>query len=287
MSSDSTTTSDYPPPVSQLLTYGDPRKLPPWPEKLDYLPLGFGPEHIPELIRMATDDELLWADSESLEVWATIHAWRTLGQLRAEAAIEPLLSLFRLVDDEDDDWIGEEMPEVFGLIGPAAIPALLAYVLAPEHGCWAQVAAEEAIKKVAETHPDAKPACIAALMEALAQYEDNDQTLNAFIISSLVDLRAAQAAQLMERAFAADTVDLSVAGDWEEAQIEMGWKIKRETPIPAGGWWAAEERRDGSTLADYRSAQPQPRQVKSTPQKAKAKAKRKQAAKSRKRNRRK
>jgi hypothetical protein len=149
------------------------------------------------------------------------------------------------------------------------------------------VAAQEGIKKIAEEHPDARPACIAALMEALAQYEDNDQTLNAFIISSLIDLRAAQAAQLMERAFAADTVDLSVAGDWEEVQIEMGWKIKRETPMPAGGWLAAEERREGSTLTDYRSASPAPRQVKSTSQKAKAKAKRKQANKSRKRNRKK
>jgi len=281
------TSYSYELPVARLLTYGDCRKLPAWPEKLDYLPLDFESEHIPDLIRMATDEELLWADSESLEVWAPIHAWRVLGQLRAEAAVGPLLSLFRLVDDEDDDWIGEDMPEVFGLIGPAAIPALLTYILDPMHGLWAKVNAADAIGKIAEKHPAAKPACIAALVEALEQYEDNDPTVNAFIISSLLNLKAASAAQLMERAFAADAVDLSVAGDWEEVQIEMGWKIKRETPIPAGGWLAAEERRDGSTLADYRSAQPQPRQVKTTPQKAKAKVKRKQAAKSRKRNRKK
>ena len=34
----------------------------PWP---DYLALGLGPEHIPELIRMATDDDLNEADTES------------------------------------------------------------------------------------------------------------------------------------------------------------------------------------------------------------------------------
>ena len=76
----------YAPPVDKLLTYGDAHehggKPQAWPE---YLELGIGPEHIPDLIRMATDEELRWADSESLEVWAPIHAWRTLGALHAEA----------------------------------------------------------------------------------------------------------------------------------------------------------------------------------------------------------
>ncbi len=61
----------YPAPLDQLLTYGDPRKFREWP---DYLALGFTPEHIPDLIRMAADPDLMRADSESLEVWAPVHA---------------------------------------------------------------------------------------------------------------------------------------------------------------------------------------------------------------------
>jgi hypothetical protein len=80
-----------------------------WP---DYLALGLGPEHIPDLIRMATDEKLHWADSESLEVWSPIHAWRALGQLRAESTVEPLLGLLHRIDDDQDDWVGEEIPEV-------------------------------------------------------------------------------------------------------------------------------------------------------------------------------
>lgn len=38
-----------------------------WP---DYLKLGLTGEHVPELIRMALDEELHWADSESDAVWA-------------------------------------------------------------------------------------------------------------------------------------------------------------------------------------------------------------------------
>src|SRR3954447_20881997 len=115
--------TSYSSPVSQLLTFGDIRELREWP---NYLDLDLGPEHVPELIEMATDEELNWADSESLEVWAPIHAWRTLGQLRAEAAVEPLLSLFE--DLEDSDWVLEELPEVLGMIGSAALPALTTYI---------------------------------------------------------------------------------------------------------------------------------------------------------------
>src|SRR5436305_13614282 len=115
----------YPSPVDKLLTCGDPWEVranpKDWPQ---YLELGIGPEHIPDLIRMATDGELRWAEEDSDEVWAPIHAWRTLGALHAEEAIEPLLSLFKNIEEYDDEWALEELPDVYGMIGPAAIPAL-------------------------------------------------------------------------------------------------------------------------------------------------------------------
>jgi hypothetical protein len=82
--------SEYAEAVSRLLTVGDCRGMRRWP---DYLALGIGPEHVPDLVRMIQDDELSQADPQSLEVWAPVHAWRTLGQLRAETAIEPLMGL--------------------------------------------------------------------------------------------------------------------------------------------------------------------------------------------------
>ena len=57
----------YPFPVSKLLTLGDCHQMRGWP---DYLRLGLAPEHIPDLIRMALDDELHWYDSDSAEAWA-------------------------------------------------------------------------------------------------------------------------------------------------------------------------------------------------------------------------
>ena len=253
------TDTSYSHPVSQLLTYGDCLKLPRWPEELDYLPLGFGSEHIPDLIRMVLDDDLYWANSDSLEVWAPVHAWRVLGQLQAEAAIEPLLTRLDLVDEEDNDWVSEELPQVFAMIGAAAIAPIAAYLADPTHDTWACVAAAGSLGEIGKTHPEARDACVAALRGVLENFEDNDRTVNAFIISNLLDLKAVQTAQLMERAFAADAVDLSVAGDWEEVQIQMGWKIARETPIPEGGWFGAEAQREDLIAAALRDEREQSR----------------------------
>ena len=58
--------TDYSFPVSELLTFGDCRDFRGWPDYPDLV--GLGPEHVSELIRMATDEDLNWADQESLEV---------------------------------------------------------------------------------------------------------------------------------------------------------------------------------------------------------------------------
>lgn len=47
-----------------------------------------------------------------------------------------------------------------------------------------------------------------------------------------------EAAPLIERAFAADQVDLSVMGDWEDAQIKLGLKTERAYPRRKDKrWW--------------------------------------------------
>jgi hypothetical protein len=37
---------------------------------------------------------------------------------------------------------------------------------------------------------------------------------------------------VMERAFAADRVDISIPGDWEDVQVELGLIEERQTPRP-------------------------------------------------------
>ena len=266
--------ANYPPPVDKLLTFGDCSHSPTWP---NYLALGLGPEeHIPDLIRMATDEELNQAASDSLEVWAPVHAWRALGQLRAEAAIEPLLSLFRRIDENEDDWVDGQLPEVYGMIGPAAIPALTAYLADTSHGLDARIAAASSLKQIGEMHPGARAECVATLARQLERFAKQDPTLNAFLVGSLLDLEATEVAPLIERAFAADRIDESVAGDWEDVQIALGLKEHRERPPSYGGippLFSRSPGEQGDLPTHKRSS------------KAKAKAKRKQEKKSRRKNR--
>jgi hypothetical protein len=279
------TEPDYPPPVSELLTLGDCREMQAWP---DYLALGLGPQHIPNLIRMALEEELYWADSDSLEVWAPVHAWRALGQLRAEAAAEPLTRLFARIDELDDDWAGEELPKIFGMIGSAAIPALRDYLADPSHDLWARVAAAESLGKIGQQHPDARDECVAVLAEQLEQFADLDPTLNAFIINSLVDLKAVEAAPVIERAFAADCVDLSILGDWEEAQIALGLLQERQTPRPHFHLQDSISRlREPPESQPTAAEKPEPAQKRQDKRssKVKRKAKRKQQKRSRKKQR--
>jgi hypothetical protein len=223
------TNFDYPEPVSKLLTLGDCRQMRQCP---DYLALRIGPEHIPELIRMTQDEELNQADSESLEVWAPVHAWRALGQLRAEAAIDSLIGLLEQIDEEYDEWIGEEVPEVLGMIGPAAMPKLSECLFAPHEGMWARSLVGNALVELGKRHPEVRDECVATLTRALEDFSAQDQVLNAFLIGSLIDLKAVEAAPLMEKAFAANRVDLSIPGDWEDVQVQLGLLAERRTPAP-------------------------------------------------------
>ncbi len=216
---------DYPEPISKLLNMGEPG-IREWP---DYLALGLGPEHVPDLIRMALDEAAL----DDPATWAPIHAWRALGQLRAEEAIEPLIQLFQDIDDFDDDWVMEEMPSVFALIGPAAIPALADYVLDTSHGTWARVAATRSLKEIGTDHPNVRSACISVLTAALERFEALEPEVNGFLVLYLVDLEAVEAAPIMERAFEAGRVDPMVMGDWEDVQIELGLLEERTTPRPS------------------------------------------------------
>lgn len=220
----------YEEPVCRLLTLGEPKS------RIDYATLGIGPEHIPELIRMVTDMALHRSEHVCAQVWAPVHSWRALGALRAEAAIDPLVDLLRLVDEEQDDWAGEDIPQALADIGPPAIAAVSAFLQDESRGLWGRVAASQSLSNIGKRHPEAREACVAVLTAQLERHAENDKDLNAFLISALMDLGAVESASAMERAFAADSVDLCVLGDWEEVQIGLGLLDKRITPPPVQGW---------------------------------------------------
>ena len=211
-------TTTYPSPIDKLLTFGDCRNLRDWP---NYLDLGFGQEHVNDLILMATNEALNQADSDGLEVWAPVHAWRALGQLRAKAAIAPLVEFFDQVEP-DDEWAPGELPQIMGMIGPVAIPALTQFLSDPQHKMYPRTYAGDSLAAIGKQHPNVREECIRSIVAVVENFEKNDPELNGFLVANLLDLKAVEAAPVIERAFAANCVDPTIAGDWEDVQVEFG-----------------------------------------------------------------
>jgi hypothetical protein len=163
-----------------------------------------------------------------------------LAQLRAETAVDAIINTFYTIDDWDQDWQQNEYPTVMAMIGPPAISALKTYLADERNGMWSRITATEALGKIGQEYPESKDDCIAVLADQLRYHNRQDPTHNAFLISSLLDLNAVEAIDPIRAAFNAENVDLSVQGDWEEVQIELGLLKQRLTPPPEYGWVADE-----------------------------------------------
>jgi hypothetical protein len=221
---------DYRPPVSHLLEIGvtDPEEEE-WP---DYLVMGFGSAHVPDLIRLAIDSDLNRAERRRPHLCGPVHAWRTLGLLRATEAVEPLTRLFALVDEQSDEWVVEALPRALGRMGEGALPALVDYLGDVSHGLWARITASASIAEVAKHSQTARGEAISGIRDGLNTYAQNDPTLNAFMIRDLVALQATEAADLIEQAFSARRVNFLVQGDWEDVQVDLGLLEHRLSPRP-------------------------------------------------------
>jgi hypothetical protein len=214
--------TDYQSPVAELLNYGDCRNHRKW---CNYIrELNLEAKHIPELIKMATDEELSLADSDSKEVWSPVHAWRALGQLKAVEALKPLLGLL----NNDDDWISSDFPTLCTLIGKDSIPLLKEFLADSTNNLYARSNAAECLKAFCDEYPEACESNIAIIAQELEKFKVNDPTLNAFLICNLLDLEAVETIDVIERAFKGDRVDISITGDWEDVQVAFGLKTRKK-----------------------------------------------------------
>ena len=213
-----------------MLTLGETRIH----ENRNYLKLGFTNEHIPDLIRLVEDEELRdlpWDEDGHVppQVYAQVHAWRTLAQLNAPEAIPSLIGLLHFIEDDDDDFVGEEIPRMLGQLGAPAIESCRAYLADINKNIFSRVAAGHALSKIGQQHPKTRDACVQALMSTLQDYQNDDETVNAFTLSYLAELKAVEAAPLAEEIFKADCAELEIAGDYEDYQIRVGLLEKRLT----------------------------------------------------------
>ncbi len=227
---ESANSTGYQPPVDQLLTLGEAAAVShdEWP---DYLALGIGTQDIPELFRMVNDEslnELYDPDNERPEDWASIHAVRAIGQLRDPSAVDQLVEL--LTTHNDHEWIQEELPEIFGIVGPAAIPALAAYMSDPSHNVYARGYASNGLVAIARAYPESREEVIRTISNQLEKFADDDNEFNAMIIGDLGELKATETLPLIEWVFEADKVDKFFI-NLDDVQVMMG--LKERPPMPS------------------------------------------------------
>jgi hypothetical protein len=220
----------YPEPVGALQRAGEV-PLVTYLEWTDY-PVRYGltTEHVPLLIDMACNMELHRTDVTRKDVWGPVHAWSALGQLRAESAIDPLLRLALRLDD--DDFLGTELPDVLGTIGPAAIEPVTAFIADHATRAFAVGLGVDSLKEIGSRHPETRDDCVRRIVALLGSDAPTDKKGKGFAVGALLDLKAVESIDAMRDAFNRGAVEIGIAGDLEDAEIDLGLRVKRVSPKP-------------------------------------------------------
>lgn len=215
----------YPPPLDQLLTLGNALEIADMDQRIAQL--GFGQEHVPDLVRMTRDRALNIMESEADAVWAPTHALSALANLDVSAHIADLVPLF----DLESEWFGEELPSMLGQAGEPALEPLRQYIQDNTRWQYGRWNAGTAVEQVAKQHPELRDQAIEILSDVLAHATDNDPETNGFFLADLINLNAVEALPVIRSAFEQDMIDESIAGDWGEVLKALGEKVDLHDPV--------------------------------------------------------
>ena len=217
------------PRIQTLLTLDAPDDRRHWPDYLDRY--GFTLEDVPALLALFADESINTLDSDRVEIWAPLYAWRILGQLASEEAIRPIVQSFDTL--HEDDSALSELPGVIGMIGPAAIAQLWDYWRQPDKDEFSYVMAMDSLCEIAKQHPASREQVINIYIDYMNDPNTLADTLNGLLMACLLDLKATEAIDGIRRLFALNCVDIGCAGDLEDIEIELGLRTRRSAPPPA------------------------------------------------------
>jgi hypothetical protein len=196
--------------------------------------LGITPADIPELTRLFQDEAMrLNEDNGASRAFAVRrHAQCALHELRAPGLARVLLDdYFAAGEDAGLYFIPLESLQIVATLGSDAYATALAMLEehrdAPDFCRDILSLLANIVRKSAPEH---REHCIGLLARRLQDHPVNERGQNAFLVAALCDLKAVEAAPIIEQAYAAGHVDVSYYGDWESAQIGLGLKAGRDTP---------------------------------------------------------
>ena len=222
------------PKIQTLLKLGQPAgNYRSWPDYVTQY--GFTLDDVPTLLTLFSDDGINLLDEHRPEVWAPLHAWRILGQLRSEQAIQPFIASFDTLFD--DDCAQDELGIALGLIGAKAIEPLERYLQQADESKdqFSYSMATNSLCEIAKAHPASRAQVIQVCCNYMANPIESMHTLNGLLVCELIELNATEAIDDIRRLFARGCVDISCAGDLEDVEIELGLRDERSTPAPNYG----------------------------------------------------
>lgn len=192
-----------------------------WP---DYLQYGFDAADVPNLLKLVCDQSLHTAGEGTDELWVPIHAWRTLGQLRARGAVATMIASFDHIPYSARS-LGE-LGTVLGMIGEPAIDPLSLYMKENRRPEFARALAFDGLAKVARNYPECRRRVLRNFKGYMAGAGSSSTSLNGFLVGKLLDLEAAELIDDIRRLFETSSVERTCAGGVEKIEIELGLRGK-------------------------------------------------------------
>lgn len=159
-------------PVADLVRQLSRVGLRPEPKLVEQI-LACGPEARPELLKLATDVEVL--HDELPAALGPIHALRLLGEIPDVSMIAPLIAMLPIPVISEEDvpaWlVANECLQIIARCGAPAIPALWAIADNPDEADAQRGAAVAALSYIAAIAPETRDELIAECRRRLADPE--------------------------------------------------------------------------------------------------------------------
>ncbi len=152
-------------------------------------------------------DDDYW-EAEDNKQWMPLHAVKLLGMLADPRALPQLVNVLILAYEVEDDWIMEDLPTVFGRIGPPAISLLEEFIHAHERDnkFWrSRSIAVDGLVAIALHYPHEQERISRFLHELFS--EKDDLKFLGFAAGSILDMGDPSSIPVLEKAFDRGVID--------------------------------------------------------------------------------
>lgn len=168
--------------------------------------LAKGKEIVKPLCRILQDKRYWEAEDDKL--WMPTHAVKLLGVLADPEALPQLIDALVLAEKTDDEWVMDDLPTVFGRIGPTAVDPLMEFINAHRGDYsmwWSRSTAANGLVSIAIQHNRERERILSFLHGLFS--EDEDTEFMGSVASDLLDLHDPSSFPVLEDAFNRDLIE--------------------------------------------------------------------------------